>query len=267
MIFNLVRPLNRVIVRAGGIAAVVVLAACAEGDKPETTETPPATTPPAATVATGASIGLTNCPTPSEGKVHFKIADSTLAVPGNIVLDAIPAGMQPPITKDRVVAELKTQTGQGKGCPGTPLDAGLLMVQDKLNHPLLDGSVGLLALPPGGITERFAAETRRLQQNPSKSCNPIGEDLIGCVGTEKRGDISTNVMYVITTDKTQNMASGGPLAARCTLEGDKVAGCNLVDRLEGGLAMDASLRSGTYSTEALRGALDAATTHINAMRI
>ena len=271
MFFNLVRPFGRVITHTAGIAALVALGACAEGDKPETAETPPATTPPAAAEtaeSTGEMIGLANCPTPSQGKVHFKVADATLAVPGTIVLDAIPAGMQPPITKDRVIAELKAQTAQGKGCPGTPLDAGLLMVQDDLGNPLLDGNVGLLAPPPGGIIERFAAVTRRLQQErPASSCSPIGEDLISCIGTEKQGDLSTSVMYVITTDKNQNMATGGPLAARCTLDGDKVAGCSLIDSIGGGVVMDASLRSGTYSTEVLRGALDAATARITAMRL
>ncbi len=260
---------RQIATRTGALAAVLVLAACASGaddtpaDAPKSADTAAAATTP----TTGASAGLANCSTPSAGKVHFTVAKAGLAVPGAIVLDAIPAGMQPPITKERVVAQLKAQTSQGQGCPGTPLAAGLILLKDDLKHPLLDGNMGLLALPPGGITERFAAETRRLQKDPPKTCSPVGVDLIGCVGVEKRGGTETNVLYVITTDPNQNMASGGPLAARCVLKGEQVEGCNLVDQLAGGVAIDASLKSGTYSTAGLRGALDAAVARVDAMRL
>ena len=254
--------------RAGALSAIVALAACATDEASEKTASAPETPAAAAPVTDGtAPRGLTNCSTPTEGKVHFKVANAVLAPPANIVLDAIPAGMQPPITKERVIAEVKALTDAGKGCPGNPLDSGLLLIKDNLNHPLLDGNMGLLALPPGGITERFANETKRLQADPPATCSPIGADLIGCAGVEKRGDTSTNVLYVITTVKGETMSSGGPLAARCVLKGDKVEGCNLVDQLAGGVAMDASLTSGTYSTAGLRGALDAATSRVNAMRV
>lgn len=258
----------RVVARTSALMAALALAACAsDGDATKTADATPTDTAATTDNTGGAATGLSNCSTPPQGRVHFKIADATLAVPGNVVLDAIPAGMEPPITKERVVAEVKARTEAGQGCPGTPMETGLLLVKNDPGHPLLDGNMGLLALPPGGITERFAAETKRLQADPPKTCSAIGKDLIGCVGVEKRGETSTNVLYVITTDPNEKMSTGGPLAARCVLNGDKVEGCNLVDQLAGGVAMDASLKSGTYSTAGLRGALDAAVASVNAMRL
>ena len=258
--------------RAAGLAMLLSLAACGGGllgeDKPDT----PAVdeTPKVKTTAenAGAGIGLANCTTPSGGRIHFKIANTVLAVPGNIVTDAIPAGMAPPLTKEKVVAEVQSQFSQGIGCPGKPMDTGLLLVKEKLDHPLLEGNIGLLALPPGGITERFAKETQRLQNDPAKGCQPIPEsDLIACAGKEKRGDAVIEVLYVVTTNKAEKMANGGPLAARCTREGQAIKGCNLVDQLQGGLAIDASLKSGRYTTEGLRGALDTAVGRINGLRV
>ena len=265
-----VSKLHGLAVKSASAAALIGLAACADmglgGDKT-------AEAGNGAAVATtrddaGGGLGLANCSTPSEGRIHFKVADTVLAVPGNIVTDAIPAGMQPPLTKEKVVAEVKTLVEQGVGCPGTPMDAGLLLIKDTPPHPLLEGNMGLLALPPGGITARFAAETKKLQDNPPKGCQPIPEsDLIACAGKEKRGDTEIEVLYVITTDKTETMVSGGPLAARCTRKGEAIEGCNLVDQLPGGLAVDASLKSGRYTTKGLREALDAAIGQVNAMRV
>ena len=255
---------SRLAARFGVLCAVLALAACGGDSTPDAPSTNAATPSTDGTAPTG----LANCASPSDGKIHFKVANAVLAVPGGIVLDAIPAGMQPPITKERVVAEVKARTDAGQGCPGSPMDTGLLLTREQPAHPLLDGNAALLALPPGGITERFAAETKRLQANPPETCSPIGKDLIGCQGVEKRGETSTNVLYVITTDRAQTMSSGGPLAARCVLNAEKkVEGCNLVDQLAGGVAIDASLKSGTYTTSGLRAALDAATSRVDAMRV
>ena len=46
-----------------------------------------------------------------------------------------------------------------------------------------------------------------------------------------------------------------------------IDGCNLIDQLDGGLAIDADLKAGTYSTAGLRDALRTATAKINAMRL
>lgn len=247
------------------MAATIGLSACDTNETADAEVTPPAT---AVAAAPAGAVGLTNCPTPAEGKVHFKVADATLAIPGGLVQDAIPAGMKPPVTKEKVVAEVTSRTAQGQGCPGTPLPTGLLILKDAPANPLLDGSIGLLALPPGGITRQFASETTRLRDKPTKACQPIAEtDLLGCAGTERRGGTTTEVLYVISTDRKQVMASGGPLAARCIREGETIVGCNLVDEMDGGIAIDAGLKSGRYTSATLRQALDAAKARVNALRI
>jgi len=264
------------ILRAGTLAALFAVAACAS-DKPEPAAATPApaaapaqaATDPAATPVANA-IGLKACPKASDGRIHFKIADATLAVPSPIISDAVPAGLKPPITEEQVAAELTAQTGKGYGCPGKPLDTGFLFLKGKLDHPLLDGSIRLLSLPPGGITTRFATLTRRLQENPGKNCQPLEgvDDLIGCRGTERRGGgQDTQVLYVITTNKAEKMASGGPLAARCVLGDKAIKGCNLVDLLPGGMVIDVGLNSGQYTTAGLRAALNAATAAVDSMRL
>lgn len=266
---QLVRTIRRLAVLAVGATALIGVAAC-EGDGLGGGDTAADETPPVPTTpdTAGLGLGLANCSTPSEGGIHFKLNEAVLAVPGNIVTDAIPASMKPPLTKEKVVAEVKSQFDSGVGCPGKPMETGLLLIKDTPQHPLLEGNMGLLALPPGGITARFAAETKKLQESPPKGCQPIPEsDLIACAGKEKRGETEIEVLYVITTNKAEKMASGGPLAARCTRNGQTIEGCNMVDQLQGGLAVDVSLKSGRYTTEGLRGALDAAIARINGLRV
>jgi len=254
------------LVRAAALAALVAVAGCS-ADKPEAAA-PAGEKPEAAAAAAEANaIGLRACPDASDGRIHFKVADVVLAVPSPIISDAVPAGLTPPITREQVAAALTARVGNGEGCPGKPLAVGLLLLKGKIKDPLLDGSIGLLALPPGGITKRFASETQRLQAKPGPNCQKLSDDLIGCIGTERRGDTTTEVMYVITTDRTQKMASGGPLAARCVLRDRAIAGCNMVDDLPGGMAIDASLKSGTYTTASLRAALDAAIAAVSSMRL
>ena len=263
---------RRLAAQAGAAAVLVALAACSGG--PDTPETPdPATTAStegaaATTDKSGTGAGLPNCATPSEGRIFFKVADLALAVPGNVVQDVIPANIKPPVTKEKVVAEVKTQTEQGVGCPEKPMDAGLLLVKGDPGHPLLDGSMGMLALPPGGITAGFVAETKRLQDKPTKACQQMsGSDLLACRGREKQGERVTEVLYLITMDKKQNMATGGQLAARCTFKGEAIAGCNLVEKVTGNVVVDVSLKSGLYTTESLRGALDKAMAWIKSKQV
>ena len=260
---------RRLATRTGAVAAMVALAACSDGpEAPDPAKTASTEGAAATTDKTGGGAGLPNCSTPSEGRIFFKVADLGLAVAGNVVQDVIPANIKPPVTKEKVVAEVKTQTEQGIGCPEKPMDAGLLLVKDDLGHPLLDGSMGLLALPPGGITAGFVAETKRLQGAPTKACQQMsGSDLLACRGREKQGERVTEVLYLITMDTKQNMATGGPLAARCTFKGEAIAGCNLVETITDGVVVDVSLKSGLYTTESLRGALDKATAWITSKRV
>lgn len=260
--------LARLVVRMSGIVALTILAACGGGsdndDVAAATPSQPQQQPGAN--AAGERINLGQCTSPFDGKIYFQIGESNLSVPAPVIIDTIPANLRPPVTKEQVRSELKAQAAAGAGCPEKPLAAGLLLLKDDLQHPLLDGNIGLLSMPPGGITGKFAELTRQLQRKPTENCKPVGGDLLGCIGTESRGNVETQVMYIITTKAGENMASGGPLAARCVLRDQAVEGCNLVEQLAGNLAFDASLKAGTYSTASLREALNVAAGHIRNLR-
>lgn len=251
--------------------SLTLLAACApeatkSTDQPTQPAQPQTGATPGAQAAQGDRINLSNCATPTDGRVYFKVGQNVLAVPANAVRDVIPASLKPPVRKEDVKSALQAEAARGGGCQGRPLDASLLLVQSDLGHPLLQGSLGLLATPPQGISGPFAKVTRTLQQKPTENCKAIGGGLIGCVGSETRGEARTPVMYVIATDPNQNLAGGGPLAARCVLQGEKVAGCSMVDQLSGQLAFDATLAPGTYSADGLRDARQRVETVINGLR-
>ncbi|MEM9140024.1 MAG: hypothetical protein AAGB15_09345, partial [Pseudomonadota bacterium] len=247
--FSFTRPL-------AATFAAGLLAACGGDASPPATSSQAATAQQPQQQSTGAQgtspnrISVAQCAQPSNGTVFFKVGDAVFGMPGQSVRDAIPASLQPPIRKEDVKNELQRQAAAGGGCPEKPIDARLLMVQTNLDHPLLDGTVGLLATPPEGLTAAFSRVTRQLQQNPTENCQPLGTDLIRCVGAERRGTVETPVMYVISTDTSQRMASGGPLAARCVLEDDAIRGCNMVDQLPGNVAFDVTLKSGNYTVAA-----------------
>ena len=257
-----------------GLAAFGVatgLAACEPqpGDAPAASTTPAAATQPQGATASANSenrINLAECSSPSEGRIHFKIGESLFQVPANIIGDVIPSSMKPPFKREAVKAELQAQAAGGAGCPEKPIDATLLLMKDDLGHPLLEGTVGLVRTPPPQAAQRFAQLTAQLQAKPNRNCKPIGGELLACVGTETRGQRETPVMYVISTDTTQRLNSGGPLAVRCTLDGQKIAGCNIVDQLAGGATFDATLNAGDYSTAGLRSARDAAARKVEALR-
>jgi len=262
--------MTRTLLLASLTAASALLAACEpqqtgpDDPAPQTQANAQAGTPPQA----GDRINLAQCDRPSNGRVHFRLGQTVLAVPADAVRDAIPANLTPPIDQAQVKQALQAQAAQGGGCPGKPIDASLLLVETDLGHPLLQGSIGLLATPPDGISGPFTEVTRTLQQEPTENCRDIGGGLIGCVGAETRGDRRTPVMYVIATDPAARLATGGPLAARCVLnEGDnKVRGCSLVDQLPGQIAFDATLAPGTYSAEGLREARARVAATVGALR-
>ncbi len=252
-------------------AALAAIAGCAQ----ENAEGPQAQATPAAASSqpeqTGANaqnqIRMAKCATNPQGAIHFKIGQSVLQVPSGVISDAIPSGMTPPLKKEAVQKELQARAAAGAGCPEQPLDATLLLLKADLGHPLLEGSMGLLQSPPGEVTKSFAKLTRQLQEKPNKNCKALGSELIGCLGTETRGERKTPVMYVISTDTSLTMNSGGPLAARCILGEEKVQGCNIVDHLPGRVTFDVTLRPGDYSSAGLRAAREAAIASIDAMRL
>ena len=258
------------------LAAAALLAACADDNAatPAAQTTPATTTQPAAgTPAAPAQpgqdtrISMAECSTPDGGKVQFKLGNAVLAVPAGTIRDVLPANLRPPIQPEAVAAELQRQAREGYGCPGKPIDARLMVMQDQLGHELLEGTLALLETRSGSIVKGFAEATRRLQQNPTDNCRQLGADLIGCTGKETRGQPETTVLYVVTTNRNAKMASGGPLAARCVLEGDRIGGCNIVDEMPGNVAFDAALRPGTYTTKGLQAAHNAATQKVRSMRV
>lgn len=247
------------------LAATIALSAC-EMDG-ETAPAAKTATPEAAAAGDvqNARINLGECSGPRDGNVYFKVGERALAVPGSAVGDVIPTSLTPPYQKEQVKTELQEQARQGGGCPEKPIDAALLLINGDLQHPLLQGTVALVRTPKGDGAKRYAQLTSQLQANPNENCQTIGGDLMACVGTERRGDRQTPVMYVITTDTTKTMNTGGPLAARCVLAGEKIQGCNIVDQLDGGLTYDATLNAGDYSTAGLASARQAANQQITSL--
>lgn len=248
-------------------AVISVLAACApepEGNQAQAPAQP--TSPSASPAATDNRINLSQCSSPSNGAVHFRIGQSNLAVPAAIVGDVIPANMRPPFQKEAVQAELQTQANAGAGCPEKPLDAALLLTKSDLGHPLLEGTMGLIRTPSPEAARRFAQLTSQLQAKPNRNCKPLSGELLACVGTETRGGKDTPVMYVITTDTSLKMNTGGPLAVRCLLGENKIQGCRMVDQLANGITFDATLNPGDYSTALLSGARSAAVQRVEALR-
>ena len=271
--------LTRPALRALSVGVVALLAACADGpSEGESSPTAAAPSQPSASTpaqpSTNANpaqpnqdrINLAKCSQPADGKVFFQVGQSVLGVPAQAIRDAIPSNLKPPISKEAVKQELQNQAATGGGCPEKPIDARLLMVQAAPTHPLLDGNIGLLGNPPADLTDQFAQLTRNLQNNPTENCRDIGDQLLGCIGTENRGNAQTQVMYVVTTNRQEKLASGGPLAARCVLNDGKVRSCNLVDKVPGNIAFDATLKAGSYTLAGLRSARDTAAAQVNGLR-
>ncbi len=220
-----------------------------------------------ATVPDGTEIVRPGCTQPSANRVFFRMGDTVLSVPEPAIRDVVPEGLSGPVQRAQIEQAVRTRIAAGEGCPEKPLVTRALLVENTLDHPLLTGSLGLLANDGRGITQRFAEVTKQLQQQPTKNCRTLQGDLLACVGTETRGDRQTEVMYVISTDTSIVMNSGGPLAARCVLQDDQIAGCNIVDEFASGLIFDVDLAAGEYTTDGLRGARDAALSKLGEYRL
>ncbi len=252
-------------------ALVLTLAACEDGGSGPVTatsqqssetnssqSTAPQSSTGTASSGTGATIiNITKCSQPIGNKIFFKVGAAQLGIPSSVIVEAIPSSLRPPIKKEDATRELERQAAAGAGCPDRPLEAVLLVVNERFGHPLLEGTAGLVRAAPGA-TAQFAQLTQQLQQKPTQNCKPLSGELLACVGTETRGSRETPVMYVITTNASEKLNTGGPLAARCTLQETKIQGCNLIDTLPGGLTVDVTLNAGTYTTADLAGARAAA---------
>ena len=254
-------------------AVMLALAACqSEPAEPQAAAEPVAESPAPTQAAAGQPVveerlSTADCATPAQGRVHFSINDVVFAVPGGDVRSVLPAGASPTTEPTQIVEMLRQQTAAGAGCPEKPLDARLLSIGGDFGDPLLGGEIGILGAAPGSITGPFEQTTRELQRNPNQSCKDANGGLLACIGTETVGERQTRVMILVTTDPDRKMATGGPLAVRCLLAENAVRGCNIVDELPGGIAIDAPLRPGTYSTESLAAAHAAAIGAVNAIRL
>lgn len=261
--------------RRGLMAGALMLAGCAEEASTGATSQPanPAAQAGAASAAAAAAasdsqlIRMAQCSTPAAGTVSFRIGQGTLRIPANVVQDAIPTGMQAPLKKEAVRAEVQARVASGAGCPEKPLDTTLLLVRDDLGHPLLEGSLAMLRAAPGDITRQFAELTERLRTQPSQNCRDLSEDLLACVGTENRAGRETPVMYVISKDRSVRMNTGGPLAARCVLENQAIQGCNIVDQIDGNITIDITLNAGDYTSSSLDQARRAALARLASWRV
>lgn len=271
-------PLGRAALAALALGA---LAACETSpDEEASAEAAPAAGTPAApggATAAEQRISTAECATSPEGRVFFKVGESVLAVPANDVREVYPTGLQPPLSQEAVTSEIRARAAEGAGCPERPMEAVLVAVGGGTADPLLQGTIGILRSAPGAITDQFARITRDLQRNPTENCRKVNGELLTCVGTETAGQRQTAVMYVITTNPNQNLNTGGPLAARCVLQGNvqpqpgqaqaAIRSCNIVDEVPGNLIIDATLNAGTYSTEGLAQAHRAALARVQSLRL
>ena len=188
------------------------------------------------------------------------IGKARLALPTPSIQDLVPkSAAKPNMTREMVAAAVLKETTAGFGCPEKPMATSLAILRAKFGNKLLSGRMALVALPEGAFTKRLAAVSTRMQANPGKNCERLKDaNLIGCAGAERRGKDKVDVVYYVTSDKSQKLRSGGPLYARCELKNKKLQACNIIDELPGGLTVDIGLASGAYSTKTLREALDLA---------
>lgn len=248
--------------RVLALSTILALAACAneEGggtDAPAQSSSGSAassgTTSSNSQVASAGRVS-TRCQTPDGGKVFFRVGESVLALAPGEIDETIPAGMKPPLNAETLKAELDRRTSEGGGCPEKPLDMLVLAIKADGGNTLLQGTIGLLATDPSRLSSGYADVTSKLQANPPENCQQLSADLLACTGTETAGNARTEVMYIVTTDKSKKMNSGGPLAIRCAIAEGAVRGCNIVDRGQGNFIMDAVLRQGEYTTAAIESA-------------
>ncbi len=200
-----------------------------------------------------------------------------LSVPADEVREVYPTGLQAPVSEEAVTSAIRARAAEGAGCPEKPMEAVLVAVGGGPADPLLEGTIGILRSTPGAITDQFAKITRGLQSNPTENCKKVNGELLTCVGTETVGQRQTPVMYVITTDPSQKLNTGGPLAARCVLQGAaqpaagqspaEIRSCNIVDEVPGDLIIDATLKAGTFSTQSLAQAHRAALARVQSLRL
>ncbi|MEM9060796.1 MAG: hypothetical protein AAGD13_10085 [Pseudomonadota bacterium] len=254
----------------GGLACV--LAACAEG------ETPPAASSSGSQAssqqtasapqqqAAAGRVALSSCQTPDNGKVFFKVGASNLSLDPSEIQETIPRGLKRPFTAEDLKAELDRQTAAGGGCPEKPLDLLVLGIRVPNETSLLNGQIGLLATNPTQLSQDYANFTAQLQSSPPQTCQTTDGALLICPGKQKIGNQDVEVAYIVTTDRSKRLRSGGPLAVRCGRQGGNIGNCRLIDLDSSGTAFEAGLKNGPYSTATLDEAWRSAQTALDQRR-
>lgn len=243
------------------LGLTLALAGCESGGEKTAVKDPPETN----AANTKGPIDLSGCGEPAGGALHLQIGQSDLKIPLAVLADVTPAKVRRPETEAETKLPPIALAEPGAGCPEKPLDAVFAVIRDDLGDPMLEGALGLRASPKDALAA-LSQVTSGLQADPPATCNQASQDLMACVGTETRGDRTTEVLYLITTDRSENLNSGGPLSARCVREGEKVIGCGMADTVQGDVAFDATLNPGTFTTAALRAAHGSITSYIDKLR-
>ena len=211
---------------------------------------------------------MSGCRQQPGNNVHFQVGSAKLAVPQSAIRNISPVDAKPNASAEQITAQIVDKLAKGSGCPENPMAANIVVVQSTVTNPLLAGRIAILRRPSAKAIEGFAKLTRQLQdKRPENNCRPASADLIACFGAEQARNGTTQVMYLVTTDRNQNLSTGGPLAARCVLQDRKVVRCGVLDVLNGGIAIDATLKGGKYSTASLRGARDAAIQQVSKLQL
>lgn len=180
------------------------------------------------------------CQQPSDDKVFFRIGNSVFAVPGGDVDTVLPPGVTPETPAEEIIGRLRTATAEGAGCPEKPLDLALLAVAGPESDALLANTV--LLFRSDGIAEPYGDLTRQMLASPER-CQSSEGGLIACQAVEQDGAEEIRALYLVSTDRNQKLSFGGPLAARCMVAEDQIRGCEILDELEGRIAMRAPLKA------------------------
>ncbi|MEL6997877.1 MAG: hypothetical protein AAFP68_06405 [Pseudomonadota bacterium] len=196
-------------------------------------------------------ISLENCQTPDNGNVLFRVSRTTLSIPSTEIQETVPRGLSNTFTAEQAMAELQRQASAGAGCPGKPLDLLALGIQVPDQNTLLRGTIGLIATNSAAQAAEYAKFTTRLQTQTPKTCSEVDGGLLLCPATQKIGNRDVEIAYVVSTDRTKKMRSGGPLAAQCGRQGQSIGNCKLIDLDSQGTAFEASLKNAQFTTASL----------------
>ena len=251
---------------------LAALAGCAEGTAtPEATTTeatPQTATQPAAQNAGNSAgrVSLSNCATPDNGKVFFKVSDTVVSLAPSEIQETIPRGLQRPFTAETVKAALEQQTSQGGGCPEKPIELLILSMSVPAGDTKLSGQIGLIAGDTRSFSQDYGTFLTQLQRNPPKSCQATEGNLLICPANQKIGNRDVEIAYIVSTDPSKKLRSGAPLAARCDRQADKIGSCRLLDLDSKGVTFEAALKSGPYSSASLADAWQLAQRSIDVRR-